>query len=188
MRPAITLVTPTVPGRGDLLAELAASVAAQTYMPDAWLVGVDHERRGPAAVRNGLVAKAGTQWVAFVDDDDLLDPHHFETVAAHLDGSADVVYTLCRVPGEPVLEDIISAPFDVDRMLDDRNQVPVTVTMRRSTFVELGGFGTETARDEDYDLWRRALRAGARFRQVPEVTWTYRLDRAWGHRTWQEVA
>jgi len=35
--------------------------------------------------------------------------------------------------------------------------------------------------NEDHDLWVRALDAGARFRCIPEVTWTYRLG-DWPHR------
>lgn len=187
MRPAVTLITPTIPGRGHLLAELAQSVATQTVMPDAWLIGVDHDRKGPAAMRNTLAAKAGTQWISFVDDDDLLDADHFETIAAYLDGSADVVYSPPRVPGEPGLEAVLAKPFDVDELLEDRNLVAVTATIRRSTFVEAGGFPVAMRNEEDWRLWQAAVRRGARFRKVERQTWTYRLDRAWGHRTWQEV-
>jgi hypothetical protein len=33
-----------------------------------------------------------------------------------------------------------------------------------------------------WDLWVRALDAGARFKCVPAVTWTYRMNAEWEHR------
>lgn len=183
MRPAITLITPTIPGRGHLLAELAAGVGAQSFMPDAWLVGVDHDRRGPAAMRNALVGQARTEWVSFVDDDDLIDPDHLDIHADHLVDDVDVVFSLARIPGEEVFERILAEPFHPAVVLHDRNTVPVTVTMRRATFVAAGGFDDNLAHEEDWDLWRRALRIGAQFRQVRQTTWTYRLDEAWTHRS-----
>jgi hypothetical protein len=51
--------------------------------------------------------------------------------------------------------------------------------VRVSLWRELGGY--RDVHNEDHDLWVRALDAGARFRCIPEVTWTYRLG-DWPHR------
>ena len=68
----ISVITATLPDRGRLLAECAATIASQTLQPAAWYVGVDHERNGPAAILNGLAAKVDTPWLFRLDDDDLL--------------------------------------------------------------------------------------------------------------------
>ena len=87
----VTVITPSMPSRERFLAEAMASVAAQT-VPVAHLIIVD-EGRSVAEKRNALVEAADTEWVAFLDDDDLLDPHHIETLLGH---DADVVIPYCR--------------------------------------------------------------------------------------------
>lgn len=162
----ITVVTPSLPTRAHLLAEAILSVNAQTLPPVEHLIGVDHGREGSAALRNRLAAAARGEWVAFLDDDDVLHPHHLETLAVAAD--ADVVYS--RPDGyDPV------QPFDPDR-LRAGNFIPVTVLARRELFLEAGGFDEAAPHGwEDWGAWLRMLDHGARFRFVDEVTWTYRL-------------
>lgn len=167
----VTVITPAIPERANLLAEAIASVARQTLAPAAHLVGVDFARIGPAAIRNRLASGATTEWLAFLDDDDLLDPHHLQTLAAGAREGADVAYTWCRVEGGDGWNP--NSHFDGAR-LEGENFIPVTAAIRTSLFHQVGGFPDGPVY-EDWELWRVAYRAGARFVCIPEVTWSYRL-------------
>lgn len=178
----IEVLTASLPERGRLLADCARSVALQTLLPAAWHVGVDHDREGPAAVLNRLACQVETPWLFRLDDDDLLQPDHFETLKPYLNDRADIVYSWCAVEG-PIARNKFQVPFDPDRLRRD-NFVPSAAAIRTSLFDELGGYdlAPTRSRHEDWDLWLRALEAGARFVCVPIVTWTYRLGQ-WEHRS-----
>jgi len=166
----VTLITPSLPERAGALAELQASVNRQTVPPDVHLVAVDHAHAGPAAIRNQLLDAVRSDWVAFVDDDDLLDPHHLETLLAHTD-TADVVYPNLRCDGPPLPAKHWPGPFDRAR-LRRTGCFPITVLARTSTLRGAGGF--PDARYEDWALWNRIADQGGRFSYVDEITWTYR--------------
>jgi hypothetical protein len=161
----ITAITPTVPGRERLLEQCRASVVA-AGLPH--LVQVDHERRGPGAVRNELAACVETEWLLCVDDDDLLLSHYLEVVRPELE-HADVVYTSWYLTGAPDPQPLDRFDPDVLRI---QNFIPVTAAVRTSSFRAVGGFRDVPL--EDHDLWLRLLDAGARFTYVPVVCWRYR--------------
>ena len=167
----VTVVTASLPERTARLAEACASVAAQTVPPVAHLVGIDHARNGPERIRNALVAAAGSEWVAFLDDDDVLYPHHVERLLA-ASADIDVVYPYCDVAGRGGWSP--NQGFDASA-LRQYNFIPVTALVRRSSFLAVGGFSEQTHPVEDWHLWRRMLDDGARFRCVPERTWLYRF-------------
>ena len=199
---SIAVLTPTLPSRGEMLAEAIASVNAQTVQPVAHLIGVDHEEIGIGWMLNRLAAAADTNWLARLDDDDLLDPNHLEMLSSRA-ADADVVYSWCRVaprmngavePKPPAVlgpgKWIPNQDFDAER-LRAGNYIPATTLVRKSLWTEIGGWqragygvGESPASahgTEDWDFWLRALDAGARFACVPEITWTYRYhgDNVW---------
>ncbi len=179
----VTVVTPTIPERAPQLAELRASIEAQTVRPAAWVCGLDVQRVGPGPIVNDLIAEADTEWVIRVDDDDLLDPNFFETLAPHLTADADIVYPWCRVENGPIPDWAFQVPFDAEWLMFE-NFIPCTAAIRRDVFIDLGGYREPPdTPHEDWDLWRRALQSGARFLCVPTVTWTYRFG-DWDHRVY----
>lgn len=169
----IAVVTPSLPTRATMLGEAVASVAAQTLRPSEHLIAVDYDRRGSAYMRNQLVAATRHgDWIAFLDDDDLMWPHHLARLAAEAEAGADIVYSACDGPMNAVIK-----PFDADALAVG-NYIPATVLIRRKLFRDLGGFKPSSAVPhgwEDWALWKDALAAGARFAYVPEPTWLYRL-------------
>jgi glycosyltransferase involved in cell wall biosynthesis len=166
----ITVITPTISTREKYVAEAIACVAGQDLLPAAHLVGVDLHRRGPSHTRNTLAAAAKTEWLFFLDDDDLLDANHFSTIADATNNS-DVIYTWCRM--ENRADWCPNAHFSAEK-LRLGNFIPVTAAVRRSWFEQVGGFDTNV-RDEDWELWIALLHRGAVFTCIPEVTWTYRF-------------
>jgi glycosyltransferase involved in cell wall biosynthesis len=168
----IAVITPAVPERFEMLRETLDCVEAQTLRPFLHLVGVDHERAGLTEMLNRLAGAAiasGAEWVIEVDDDDLIDPDHLETLASAAD-DADVVYTWCRVEGR---DWVPNSHFDADRLMTE-NFIPSNALVRGSLLQRLDGWRSGVGH-EDHDLWRRALVSGARFACVPRITWTYRF-------------
>jgi glycosyltransferase involved in cell wall biosynthesis len=165
----ITVAIPTIPGRRELLHRAIDSVRAQTH-PTKIQVALDTNGEGAAATRNRALAQVDTEWVAFLDDDDELKPHHLKLCARHavLTG-ADLVY-----PGFDGEDDtgMFGVPFDA-LLLRRRNYIPVTVLVRtdlvRSGFTpHPDEYGNPC---EDWGLWLKLLDAGARFSHLPQRTW-----------------
>lgn len=170
------VITPSIPERAELMVEAAASVAAQT-VSCSHHVYLDHERLGPAIIRNTIMTRISCEYVAFLDDDDLLDPHHIETLLSACESErADLAFSWYRsVGGAPEAERIHEwDDYAFGVMLGGRNLIPVTVVANREAILEAGGF-QPTDRYEDYSLWMRMLLDNARFVVVPEETWTYRF-------------
>jgi hypothetical protein len=192
---SIAVLTPSLPGRGDMLNEAMSSVQAQTAPPTSHVVGIDYDRVGIGRMLNQLAAGADADWLARLDDDDLFLPNHLEVLSEGAVG-ADVVYSWCEV--KPRARDGLLPPvpavlgpagwipnqeFDAD-LLRERNYIPATTLIRKSLWEDirgwtLPGWGVgDSPRQpefaEDWDFWLRALDAGARFVCIPEVTWTYR--------------
>jgi Glycosyltransferase like family 2 len=192
----VTLITPSLPGREHMLAETVRSVQAQT-MPCEHLWAVDHDRLGPAPVRNNLLADVTTELVGFVDDDDVLYPRHVEhCLTALRESDACVAYPWFRFDHPrgwwPLGEFLqiqrpdgtrvhaFEQPFD-PAALEHNNYIPITVIARTECLRKVGGLplpGTAEwphESNEDWGLWRRLVAAGHTFAHVPEVTWEYRV-------------
>ena len=187
MTPRVSILTPTIEGRESLLADAAASVRAQTEEV-AHLIYLDTERIGPARARNLLLERVATEWVGFLDDDDLLDSTHVASLMALLangDTPPDLAWSRCRTVAAP---GVIAArvpqtmrPDYATMIRSGRNMIPVTVIARTDSIRKMWGFSA-AARYEDYDLWCRMWTAGMSFAYLPSVTWTYRFlgeNRTW---------
>lgn len=180
----VTVCIPSIPGRERLLRRALLSVLGQTRPADAIAVVVDTERAGAAATRNRTIEAAATEWVAFLDDDDELLPHHLEHLLAEAATSgADIVYPWHHIigPDGRQLPDLLGAQgvaFDPAE-LDRRNWVPVTLLARRSALVDVGMFPRPGSPEwphtecEDWGAWRRLRDAGYRFHHTPAVTWLW---------------
>jgi glycosyltransferase involved in cell wall biosynthesis len=154
----VTIVTPHIPPRRGELLRMLDSVAAQTVLPAAVAIAVDHGREGSAVTRNRALFAASTKWVAFVDDDDALEVNHLaELVACAEETGADVVYSGCTVvgPGGQVLPDReewgrFGRPFDAD-LLRRGSYIPVTSLVRTELAHAVGGFRRPAG--SPYDDW-----------------------------------
>lgn len=173
----VTVITPSLPSREHMLKEAVDSVACQTLKANDHLIGVDWLNAGPAAVRNTLLEATTTEWVGFLDDDDILDRHHLDTLASAAD-RADVIGSYCRFSGDSIPAQFCNRPYD-RKALRRHGIFPITVLARRQAVLAAGGFGQE--RYEDWALWNRMADQGCRFEIIPIVTWTYRLGH--GNRT-----
>ena len=198
----VTLCIPSVPPRARLLREAVASAVAQDAPFAGIHVEVDLERTGPAATRNRSVRAAQTDWVAFLDDDDLLRPHHLSTlIERQRETDADLVYPWFQleVMGQPSeRKPIFITQADGSQTdpegaepdlaaLDVANYIPVTVLVRRDLLLDVGGFQPpwQNAVCEDWGAWIALRSAGAKFAHANSRTWVWRHHGGnYGGRAW----
>ena len=162
----VSVITPTIPSRFDLLEECRASVNAQTTAHSyEHLVGLDRDGEGNSVTVNKIVARAAGEWLLPLGDDDLLCPGALDTLLAHTDG-ADIVWARPLVWGN-------RSPHLT------RGQppcIPSFALIKHRVWRELGGYDEQAVREEDRGLWTRAINAGAVFRLVEQgPTWIYRF-------------
>lgn len=176
----ITVITPTIPGREHLLQEAIASVDQQTIRPTYHFIYVDTDQDGPAITRNRMLADVETEWVAFLDDDDLLDRHHLDILGS---GHADVRASYCRFTSDQfpyrIPAKYINRRYDRETMR--RHGIFGITVLARTDQIRQAGCFDPADRWEDWSLWNRMADDGATFEVIPIVTWTYRLGH--GNRT-----
>lgn len=196
--PRVTVITPTIQGRAALLERAKASVAAQT-VPVNHRVIWDAHGNGPSHVRNLGTEAALTEWVAFLDDDDVLYPFHVEHLLKKADESgADIVYPWLHInksdqgianqPENPLLIDTPEGPRspegvevtpDIMGNLDTRNFIPVTLLIRRAALLAVGGFPELNSERwphdccEDWGCWKALRDNGFIFAHLNERTWEW---------------
>src|SRR4051812_42464614 len=136
---------------------------AQTFDDLEHLVGIDEDHDGCAISMNRLADKAEGEWLLPLADDDLLLPGCLASLLAHAD-DADVVYAPPLVTGNEDRWWFFQAP----------PVIPSCALIRADLWRELGGYDETRVREEDRDLWIKALAAGARFVRVDEPCWIYR--------------
>jgi glycosyltransferase involved in cell wall biosynthesis len=198
----VTVCVPSIPARGALLDRALRSVAAQTVPDDVTVaasVALDDDGSGAASTRNRAWRAATTEWVAFLDDDDVLRPAHVALCLRHAqDTGADVVYPWFNIydatdrdishmdPLSVPVGGRYVSPYGVTfndelrrELLTRNNFIPVTVLVRRSLLDDVGGFPIPNTPEwpddccEDWGLWRRLLDVGARFEHLPRRTWIW---------------
>ncbi len=138
--------------------------------------------RGVSAARNAGVEAAKGEFVAFLDDDDVWLPHKTRLQMAVFQAHPDTVVVGGGVQyidarGEPVLRPAMGSPVVGYETLCVRTALPGTCSnelVRRSAFLEIGGFDESLPRAEDRDLWIRMARVGM-IRTVQEPTVSKRV-------------
>jgi len=139
---------------------------------------------GQALTRNFGVAEATNEWIAFIDADDLWNKYKLEKQMRALEANpaASLCYT-ARVHFEqhgeelrPVLHMPVPPPEGIRNALyRNTTFLPSSVVIRRTTFLESGGFDPQYSIVEDWDLWLRLLHSGITFAAVQEELMLYRM-------------
>lgn len=164
MKTTVSVLTPTILERAELLAECIASVDAQTFDDYEHLVGVDEDREGCAVTMNRLARKAQGEWLLPLADDDMVLPGALEALLHHADSLDTIVYSPPLVTGNEDRWWFFQSP----------PAIPSFALISATLWEQLGGYNEQLKREEDRDLWTRALAADARFVRVDRPTWVYR--------------
>lgn len=188
-RPTISVIIPAHPARArnGLLQQAVSSVWQQTLPADAVHIAMDVDREGPAVTRQRALMAATTDYVAFLDSDDLFLPRHLELLLAHVEATgADMCYSWFKVlqhfaDGRTVvLED--DPVFPVTHYLnefDPADPIETTITtMVRTDLAQQVGFREldrgEANTGEDRYFTLACLEAGATIRHLRRKTWLWR--------------
>lgn len=201
MVPGVTVVIPSIPPREALRERAAGSAWAALQrldesgcLPDRAATGVlvvqDGARKGAARTRHLGLTNVRTEWVAFLDDDDVMLPDHLLKLytAATTGECADYLWSRFVIvhadgslqPGPAFLGEKAFRQWDDE----DPCQTTITTLVRTELAMEAGGFEQfdDTGelidgqrRGEDFEFTMRCRKAGAAFLHVPAVTWH------WGH-------
>jgi glycosyltransferase involved in cell wall biosynthesis len=201
--PAVSVVIPTY-NHAHFLRQALQSVREQTF-PDWEAVVVNNhseddtvavvEAFGDARIRlenfrnNGVIAAsrnrgialARGRYVAFLDSDDRWYPDKLARCARRLNEGFDLVCHGVRWVGDRGARDLFCGPerrATFEALLYDRNCIVTSAAVvRRDLVASLGGFSEDPAivTAEDYHLWIRLARAGARMGFIREVLGEYRF-------------
>lgn len=180
----VTVVIPTHPARvrNGMIKRAVGSVFEQTRPAAGLIVEVDTAKQGACETRNKGLAKVTTEWVAFLDSDDMFYPQHLQRLTETAEETgADLVYPwfdLRDSQGHDINRmDPLAAfgkPFDGKRLLIG-NYIPVTVLARTEMVKSVGGFEVRDPNNpcEDWGCWLRLYGADAVFHHLPERTWVW---------------
>ena len=190
---SVTVIIP-VYNREDYLRAALHSVFAQTRLPDEVIViddgstdntpavaeswpGVKLMRQansGVSVARNRAVQAASSEWVAFLDSDDLWDPEKLKLQMAALEVHPEFEVCTCNSVGLgsgancPPPSKLLPGDDIAAGLLGSLRLPPGSIVAKRERVLAVGGFDDTARPCEDWDLWLRLAAAGCRFLLSPE--------------------
>jgi GT2 family glycosyltransferase len=141
--------------------------------------------RGPASARNRGVAAAHGQYIAFTDDDCIVDPGWLRAMEAALESNPDAMVGGTTLSSQDSSLFAVASQNVLDFLYDHYASMPSryryfatnNLACRRDAFRRLGGFDESFPRAaaEDRDLCERWNDAGRRFHQEPSAVVTHHV-------------
>ena len=177
------------------------SVLIATYGDDAWHdlawsrafpsaaaqtedVHCFHDPEGTiASVRNELGGTASGEWLCFLDADDELAPGYLGAMRRAVEQRDDGRYLLTPAV-QYVRKDREAPPQFNDRgiPLSVDNWLVVGTLIQREVFHEVGGFSDYPHGFEDWSLWYKAEKVGAKIVKVPDAIYKAHVNPRSKHR------
>ena len=145
---------------------------------------IKQANQGAAAARNAGLRAAGGELVAFLDADDTWVPEFLEKQMELLKSSdADIVFADATLFGDSPLDGrtfMQVEPPNGEVTAENLLAVKVTVLTssvlaRKKPILDVGLFDESLRRGQDFDLWFRLAKAGARFAYSREVLAHHRI-------------
>lgn len=169
---SVGIAIPSIPPRKSLLQRAIKSVFAQTHPVEQISIAIDHAKEGAGATRNRAKNSLQTDYIAFLDDDDVMLPNHIETLLGHIEyHNADVAFSWFQVIGG-------TDPFPDNRWMEFDPAAPhsfgITALVRTEVAQSLD-FEPPSERydagNEDWTWWTTLAKNGAKFVNTPDITW-----------------
>lgn len=200
----VSIVTPTYNSL-EFIADTYACIAAQTHRRWEWLITDDcssdgslqwlqrlaerdprvkpranSENSGAAVTRNGSIARASGDYLAFIDSDDYWEPEKLERQLQFMGEKIDFSFTAYAIMDEggnltgQLVDANRSGSFGYEDMLCKAATLGCsTVMLRRSAFADLSMPLIRTG--QDYALWLKLLKTGKRAHLIGEPLTRYRI-------------
>ncbi len=155
------------------------------------------QAQGRANTANQGVDAANSEWIAFLDDDDIfLSEHLFELAQAIDNTNTQVIYSGCRLiqwsQSTTAITGEFNDAYDAAR-LGYENYIPlINLLINQVLFLDINGFDPNFDIFEDWDLIFR-LSQKTNFYHIPQITTEYTI---WGkeqvtqaatHQQWQQA-
>jgi glycosyltransferase involved in cell wall biosynthesis len=176
----VTVVMPAF-NRADMIGTALDSIATQTVSPREVIVVDDAStddtvaiardrgvtvltsevNQGSGPARNRAIRAATTEWIAFLDSDDVWLEHHLEHVLQAAPGNV-----LVTAPGTTSRGEYIGNPMQRNQVLTPLalvapgELVVTSGTIVRRTVLEQAGLFRPFRRGQDLDMWLRVLELG----------------------------
>ena len=172
------------------------SVVIATYGDREWIV-LANERADPSAQQqeadeivlrhqfdgtrasslNQGAADSTEDWLIFLDADDELAPGYILAMRRALEQNADDSRVLFTPAVQQIRKGRPGRPFFFPEC-DFRtgNWIVIGTMISRSLFTEIGGFREHPHGLEDWNLWARAVRAGARVVKVKDAVYRAHMN------------
>lgn len=134
---------------------------------------------------NRGIDTATGEYIAILDEDDIVHPSHYSTLLAELKANpqADVAHSNCSLRSCRLVDGVVETgeimrefeqPFDADRMLLG-NFIPIHSLLFRGSVLRRHRFNLALQAYEDWELLLRLALEGYQFVHVPEASCEYRL-------------
>lgn len=176
------------------------NLARERARPSAWIQGADqvylhHTENGTIGnTRNRAAEHAKGDWLCFLDADDELAPGYLEAMRqAYERESRDDGTPLLLTPAvQKIVKGRVQRPVFYPKVdLRAANWLIIGTLIQRDLFMEVGGFEDYPHGFEDYSLWSKAYRAGARVVEVPKAVYVQHVNPqskhrvGWRNKKWQ---
>jgi GT2 family glycosyltransferase len=149
----------------------ATANVVESYGPS--LTCIRQANQGPSGAYNTGIRHAGSEWIAFLDQDDEWFPHHIENAWKRIHEHPEIAWYCAAVERrseegrlvfhshveDPLLHDGIIENYFLAQAKTRFTRTVSSMLVRKSVLQERGLFNTELMRGNDLDLWFRiALR------------------------------
>jgi len=164
----ITVLTASIPRRKEMLLNAIESVANQKLKPVAHKIVVDINHKGNHWTYNQLLSSVTTEWLCFLDDDDILYPDHLSKLSEYC-SEYDVIFSNGSLE-DPTNTIQYNQEYSQE-LLQQHCIVPITALVRTEAMINVGGF--DPVQECDYLMWKKLASAGYSFKKINDITWKY---------------
>lgn len=148
--------------------------AQQMVHHDARVHFITKQNEGPAAARNFGVQHATTDFLCFLDADDLIEPTFLETLWLALQQNSDAAWSYADTVTFGVRNFLWKREFSSTQMKQE-NLLVVTALVRRSAFEAVEGFDVlGRYYNEDWHFWLKLLADGQHPVHIQQYLFWYR--------------